>query len=48
MQRLLLLTIKKLLGIFITEDNMGYVINLDEFNTYKDNIDFVCEEECNG
>lgn len=26
---------------------MCYVINLDEFNTYKDNIDFVCEEECN-
>ena len=23
------------------------VINLDEFNTYKDNIDFVCEGECN-
>ena len=36
------------LGIFVPEDNMGYVINLDEFNTYKDNIDFVCEEECNG
>ena len=35
------------LGIFVPEDNMGYVINLDEFNTYKDNIDFICEEECN-
>lgn len=36
------------LGIFVPEDNMGYVINLDEFNTYKDNIDFICEGECNG
>lgn len=36
------------LGIFVPEDNMGYVINLDEFNTYKDNIDFVPEGECNG
>ena len=36
------------LGIFVPEDNMGYIINLDEFNTYKDNIDFVCEGECNG
>lgn len=36
------------LGIFVPEDNMGYVINLDEFNTYKDNIDFISEGECNG
>lgn len=35
------------LGIFVPEDNMGYVINLDEFNTYKDNIDFVCEHSFN-
>lgn len=35
------------LGIFVPEDNMGYVINLDEFNTYEDDIDFVCKGECN-
>lgn len=28
------------LGIFVPEDNTGYVINIDEFNTYDDDIDF--------
>ena len=28
------------LGIFVPEDNMGYVINIDEFNTYYDDINF--------
>jgi hypothetical protein len=28
------------LGIFVPEDNMGYVINLDEFNIYDDDINF--------
>lgn len=28
------------LGIFVPNDNMGYIINIDEFNTYDDNIDF--------
>ena len=28
------------LGIFVPEDNMGYVINIDEFNTYDDDINF--------
>ena len=28
------------LGIFVPNDNMGYVINIDEFNTYNDDINF--------
>lgn len=28
------------LGIFVPNDNMGYVINIDEFNTYDDDINF--------
>lgn len=28
------------LGIFVPNDNTGYIINIDEFNTYDDNIDF--------
>lgn len=28
------------LGIFVPKDNMGYVINIDEFNTYDDDINF--------
>ena len=28
------------LGVFVPNDNMGYVINIDEFNTYDDDINF--------
>ena len=28
------------LGVFVPNDNMGYVINIDEFNTYNDDINF--------
>lgn len=32
------------LGIFVPNDNMGYVINIDEFNTYDDDINFDCKK----
>lgn len=35
------------LGIFVPNDNAGYVINIDEFNTYQDNIDFACKKVYN-
>ena len=35
------------LGVFVPNDNMGYVINIDEFNTYQDNIDFACKKVYN-
>ena len=28
------------LGVFVPNDNMGYIINIDEFNTYDDDINF--------
>ena len=36
------------LGIFVPNDNMGYIINIDEFNTYQDNIDFACKKVHNN
>lgn len=36
------------LGIFVPNDNTGYVINIDEFNTYQDNIDFACKKVYNN
>lgn len=35
------------LGIFVPNDNTGYIINIDEFNTYQDNIDFACKKVYN-
>lgn len=35
------------LGIFVPNDNMGYVINIDEFNTYDDDINF-CTQTYNN
>ena len=35
------------LGIFVPNDNTGYVINIDEFNTYQDNIDFAYKKVYN-
>lgn len=32
------------LGIFCKDTNQHHIINIDEFNTYQDNIDFACKK----